>query len=166
MDFRADVFSSSSLAAEAVFRWSAFSFCRWPLDAQLCCSSCYFPRCFLTTLLHGSRLLWAQTNNAWLNRINCASPLPRGRPACARPPCRRGALPALDLHRHLWADSPTHCRAQGLRVAPQGLARLFAFSRCQERPSVLNINETSHSLLCRLEIFSIRHTVLSHFSQA
>lgn len=45
----------------------------------------------------------------------------------------------------------------------QGRVLLFAFSRCHECPSALNINETIHSLLCRLKIFSIKHTVLFPF---
>lgn len=119
MAFRADVFSSSSTAAEAVFRWLAFSFCRWPLDAKLCYSSCYFPKCFLVTLLHRSRLFWAQTNDTWLNRINCASPLPGDRSACSRPPCSCGALPCPGP---AWASvgGLTHGMAQGLRAVSKG----------------------------------------------
>lgn len=87
---------------------------------------------------------------------------PRGCSARAREAPGAGLDPARVNTTLLWASTSAyrHLAANGYSLVT---ALLFAFSCCRRCPSGLNINETICSLLCKLKIFSTRHTVLFPF---
>lgn len=153
--------SPSSLWRPVLYRWLTLPSHHCPSDAQwggfwLFAAGYYFPRHFLMTLPNRSRLSWAQ------NRFCTGDTKRQGGLFHATAQVGRQARPILKPHRHPVGKYRLHSCVVANGYS-QGRELLFAFSPCHECPSVLNINETIHSLFCRLKIFSIKHTVLFPF---
>lgn len=85
---------------------------------------------------------------------------PRGCSSRSRDALGAEAWPSQSQHQPLVGKHIRHLTANGYSL---DTALLFAFSCCRKCPSGLNINETICSLLCKLKIFSTRHTVLFPF---